>query len=99
MRGDFLSLELASEEWEDAWWEREQQRMLELSLVSGEDEGELLEEEQHRPVTEVLGPWMKGGLIQPEGHEDDYPKPPAGNPDWMKEMGSVFVAGGVHITA
>ena len=45
MRGDFQSLELASEEWEDAWWEREQQRMLELSSESGEDEGGLLEEE------------------------------------------------------
>ena len=77
------------------------------SLEEGGDVGGLLEDERHRPDTTVLGPWMRG-VMQPEGHEaedppptvllspEDYPKPPEGNPEWMKAMGSVFVAGGVH---
>ena len=28
-----------------------------------------------------------------EGHEDDYAKPPEGNPQWMKGISSVFVPG------
>ena len=99
LREPIVSLELASEEWEDAWWAKQQLEMQARSLEEGtdRDEGGLLADERHRPDTAVLGPWM-WGVMQPEGHEADYQKPPEGNPEWMnsKAMGSLFVAGGVH---
>ena len=89
-REPIVSLELASEEWEDAWWARQQQEMQVCSLQEGEDEGGLLKDALHRPDTSVLGPWMRG-VMHAEGHEANYPKPPEGNPEWMKTMGSVLI--------
>ena len=64
----------------------------------GEDEpdfGGILEDAEHRPEEEVLGSWVRS-KVMPEGHAGDYAKPPEGNPQWMKDVGSVFVLEKMH---
>ena len=68
---------------------------MEAGKAAGDDQGGLLEDDWHRPDESVLGTWIQGEEL-PEGHEADYAKPPEGNPAWMQEMGSVFVAGAMH---
>ena len=65
--------------------------------MAGDDQGGLLEEAWHRPDDSALGTWIRGEeMHMPDGHEAGYAKPSEGNPTWIQEMGSVFVAGGIH---
>ena len=97
--GELDSMEMASEEWEDSWWSKQlqevQQRGLQPEGEADPDFGGILEGAEHRPEEEVLGSWVRS-KVMPEGHEGDYAKPPEGNPQWMKDIGSVFVPGKMH---
>ena len=92
-------MEMASDEWEDAWWsqqlEKVQQQGLQPEGEAEPDYGGILEGAEHKPEEEVLGSWVRS-KVMPEGHEGDYAKPPEGNPQWMKDIGSVFVPGKMH---
>ena len=80
--GELDSLEMASEEWEDAWWSKQsgqvQQRELQPEGEAEPDLGGILEDAEHRPAEEVLGSWVRS-KVMPEGHEGGYAKPPEGN--------------------
>ena len=97
--GELDSMEMASEEWEDAWWSKQleevQQRGLQPEGEAEPDFGGILEDAEQRPEEEVLGSWVCSKVMS-EGHEGDYAKPPEGNPQRMKDIGSVFVPGKMH---
>ena len=76
----------------EAWWQLQAEKARSESLAEGEEQGGLFESESCTPDIAVLGEWMRADA-QGVGREYEYARPPEGNPQWMKEMASVFSCG------
>ena len=87
--------EIQSGEEGEAWWEEKMETAMRHAVRSGDEQGAMFETEEVETVAVVLGDWLQGKCLQPEGNEYVYPKMPEDNEEWMKAKQSVFVAGGM----
>ena len=69
--GQLDSMEMASEEWEDAWWSKQlegvHQRGLQPEGEAEPDFGGILEDAEQRPEEEVLGSWVCSKVVPCRG--------------------------------